>query len=184
MNTAEPTAPLQAADAGHMLALMAMEELKKERELRIELEQQLEAQRGKVLFADAVSSGRKSILVGEMANILKQSGIEIGQIRLFDWLRTNGYLYRQPCGDNRPTQKSLEMGIIEIAECVVMHPSGRSSVNRTVKITPNGQMYFMDVLNRHRDEINQAEQSKKKEQNQRKVERQRMKRLQAKQNSM
>ena len=163
------------------LALLAIQELQRERALRIDAEARLEEQRSKVLFAEAVSSGRNSILVGEMANMLKQSGIEIGQTRLFEWLRANGYLYRQPCGDNRPTQKSLELGIMEIKERVIVQPDGRNNVSRTVKITPDGQLYFMEVLSRHRDEINEKERRKKQERSRRETERQRMKRLEAKQ---
>ena len=169
------------ADASVELALLAVQELQRERMLRMDAEAKLEQQRSKVLFAEAVSSGHNSILVGEMANILKQNGIEIGQTRLFEWLRANGYLYRQPCGDNRPTQKSLELGVMEVKARVIVQPDGRNNVSRTVKITPNGQLYFMEVLNRHRDEINEKELRKKQERNRRETERRRMKRLEAKQ---
>lgn len=167
-------------DNTQALLNMALEELEKERALRRAAEQTIEAQKSKVLFADAVTASEKSILVGEMANILKQSGIETGQDRLFQWLREHAYLYRIPCGDNRPTQKSLELGVMEIAEQVIMQANGRSTTRRTVKITPAGQLYFMDVLTRHKEEINAKEAAKKKAQNQRAAEARRKKRLEEK----
>ena len=99
-------------------------ELEKERALRIKAEKTIAEQKSKVLFADAVTASDKSILVGEMANILKQSGIETGQERFFAWLRDHEYLYRIPCGENRPTQKSLELGVMEIAEQAVLLANG------------------------------------------------------------
>ena len=161
------------------LALLAMEELQKERALRIAAEEQLAAQQNKVLFADAVSASGQSILVGEMANILKQSGIEIGQNRLFARLRESGYLYRQPCGDNRPTQKSLELGVMELKEQVVVNAHGKPRVTRTVKVTPKGQLYFMELLTRQKDVINGEAVTKKTAKIQRDSERRRMKRLEA-----
>ena len=86
------------------LAALAVEELKKERELRMEAEHKMADYQNKALFADAVTASRESILVADMALILKQEGVEIGRDRLFEWLRGNGYLYRKEYGHNRPTQ--------------------------------------------------------------------------------
>lgn len=159
---------------------MAMAELEKERSLRLAAEKTIEEQKSRVLFADAVTASEKSILVGEMANILKQSGIETGQERFFAWLREHEYLYRIPCGENRPTQKSLELGVMEISEQAIMQANGRSKIRRTVKITPRGQIYFMDVLTRYKDEINAKELAKKQERNRQGTEARRKKRLEAK----
>ena len=156
---------------------MAVAELEKERALRIKAEKTIAEQKSKVLFADVVTASDKSILVGEMANILKQSGIETGQERFFAWLRDHEYLYRIPCGENRPTQKSLELGVMEIAEQAVVLANGRSKIRRTVKITPAGQIYFMDVLTRYKEEINEKEAARKKANNKRASEVRRKKRL-------
>lgn len=162
------------------LLTLALEELARERAQRMEAEAKLEAQKGKVLFADAVRASEKSIKVGEMAHILKQSGIETGETRLFQWLREHEYLYRMPGGDNRPTQKSLNLGVMDFEERLIMGASGRSKVRRTVKITPEGQIYFMEVLNRHKEEINTKEAAKKKERISRATEVRRKKRLEEK----
>lgn len=101
----------------------------------------------KVLFADAVSAAHTSILVGELAKIIKQNGVEVGQNRLFDWLRTNGYLIRRQGTDyNMPTQRSMEQGLFEIKETVIAHSDGHTSVNKTPKVTGKGQQYFVDRL--------------------------------------
>ena len=89
---------------------MAVAELEKERALRMKAEKTIAEQKSKVLFADAVTASDKSILVGEMAGILKQSGIETGQERFFAWLREHEYLYRIPCGENRPKRKRIING--------------------------------------------------------------------------
>lgn len=110
-----------------------------------EKDRQLEAQRPKVLFADAVSASKTSILVGELAKILKQNGINTGQNRLFQWLRDNGYLISRKGTDyNMPTQYSMELGLFEIKETTVNHPDGHISVSKTVKVTAKGQLYFVN----------------------------------------
>ena len=96
------------------IAIKALEDLKTEQALRRVAEAQLDAQKNKVLFADAVSASGECILVRELAVMLKQCGVEIGQDRLFDWLRGNGYVYRQPGGRNLPTQHSVELGVLEL----------------------------------------------------------------------
>lgn len=99
----------------------------------------------KALFADAVSASHSSVLVGELAKILKQNGIEIGAGRLFQWLRENGYLIKRKGTDwNMPTQKSMELGLFEIKETVVSHSDGHTSINKTPKVTGKGQQYFIN----------------------------------------
>lgn len=101
----------------------------------------------KGIFADAVSASKKSILVGEMAKLLSQNGINIGQNRLFDWLRRNGYLIKDPKRSdyNLPTQRSMEMGLFEIKETTIQH-SDHISINRTPKISGRGQVYFVNLF--------------------------------------
>lgn len=111
------------------------------------VEQQLiiESQKPKVLFADAVQASHTTILIGEFAKILKQNGIDIGQKRLFEWLRDNGYLIKRKGSDyNTPTQKSMELGLFEIKETPIHHTSGEISISRTSKITGKGQAYFIN----------------------------------------
>lgn len=103
-----------------------------------------EANKPKVLFADAVSTAKTSILVGELAKLLKQNGVDIGQNRLFGWLRENGFLIRRNGTDfNMPTQKSMDLGLFEIKETVVSHADGHTSVIKTPKVTGKGQQYFV-----------------------------------------
>ena len=106
---------------------------------------QLEEAKPKVIFADAVSASNSTMLVGELAKILKQNGVQIGANRLFTWLRDNGYLIKRKCSDyNKPTQKSMEMGLFEIKETTIMHSDGHTSVNTTSKLTGKGQQYFIN----------------------------------------
>lgn len=113
---------------------------------RIEAQQkQLQAQAPKVLFADAVSASKTSILIGELAKIIKQNGVEMGQNRLFEWLRSNGYLItRQGTDYNMPTQKAMELGLFEIKETSITHSDGHITVNKTPKVTGKGQTYFIN----------------------------------------
>ena len=107
----------------------------------------IEADKPKVLFADAVSASRTSILVGELAKILKQNGVLLGQNRLFTWLRENGFLIKRKGTDyNMPTQKSMELGLFEIKETSITHSDGHISVSKTPKITGKGQQYFINKL--------------------------------------
>lgn len=119
--------------------------LKAEREKCLVLQAQAEADRPKVIFADAVSVSKTSILIGELAKLIKQNGVDIGQNRLFEWLRDNGYLIRRKGSDwNMPTQKSLDMGIFTIKETVITHSDGHTSISKTVKVTGKGQQYFIN----------------------------------------
>lgn len=119
-------------------------ELKAEREKRIALEGKVEEDKPKVLFADAVATAHTSILVGELAKLLKQNGVDIGQNRLFRWMRDKGYLIRRKGTDfNMPTQRAMEMGLFEIKETAITHADGHTSVNKTPKVTGKGQQYFV-----------------------------------------
>lgn len=104
-----------------------------------------------VCFANCVKTSETSILVGEFAKILRQNDVEIGQKRLFTWLRDNGYLIKNGCSYNMPTQKSMELGLFEIKETIISHSDGHTSISRTPKITGRGQIYFVNKF------INEAE---------------------------
>lgn len=119
--------------------------LKEEQARRKVLENKVETDKPKVVFADAVSASHTSILVGDLAKLLKQNGINIGANRLFAWLRLNGYLISRKGTDwNMPTQKSMELGLFEVKETAVTHADGHSTVNRTPKVTGKGQQYFVN----------------------------------------
>lgn len=106
----------------------------------------LEEAKPKIVFADAVSASKTSILIGDLAKILRQNGVEIGQKRLFDWLRKNGYLMKSGTSKNLPTQRYMEQALFEVKEHVVVTPSGENKITRTTKITPKGQIYFVNKL--------------------------------------
>ena len=100
------------------------------------LQKKIEADKPKVLFADAVTASKSSILVGELAKILKQNGIDIGQNRLFEWLRNNGYLIKRKGTDyNSPTQRAMELGLFQVKETVITHSDGHTSINKKTKVT-------------------------------------------------
>lgn len=98
----------------------------------------------KVLFADSVSASESSILIGELAKILKQNGIEIGQNRLFEWMRNNDYLCSRGESYNLPTQRAMELKLFEIKKTSITQPDGTVFVTSTTKVTPKGQMYFVN----------------------------------------
>lgn len=111
------------------------------------LETQIEEDRPKVLFAGAVETSKSSILIGELAKIIKQNGVKIGPIRLFEWMRQNGYLIRRNGSDyNMPTQRAMEMGLFEIKETSIVHADGHTSISKTPKVTGKGQVYFVDLF--------------------------------------
>lgn len=110
-----------------------------------QLEEKIEEQKPKVLFASSVETSKTSILIGELAKIIKQNGHDIGQNRLFEWLRNNNYLISRKGTDyNMPTQKSMNQGLFEIKETTVTHADGHISVNKTPKVTGKGQVYFVN----------------------------------------
>ncbi|EII2105032.1 oxidoreductase [Staphylococcus pseudintermedius] len=110
-----------------------------------QLEAKIERDKPKIVFADAVATTKTSILVGELAKIIKQNGVNIGQRRLFEWLRQNGYLIKRKGVDyNMPTQYSMERELFEIKETTISHSDGHTSISKTPKVTGKGQQYFVN----------------------------------------
>ncbi|QDY32704.1 phage antirepressor KilAC domain-containing protein [Clostridium sporogenes] len=127
-----------------------VENLKLENE---EQKQQLKKQKPKVLFADAVSVAQTSILVGDLAKLIKQNGVDIGSKRLFVWLRENGYLIKRKGTDyNMPTQYSMDLGLFEVKETSITHSDGHISISKTPKITGKGQIYFINKFMKNQAE--------------------------------
>ena len=124
------------------LAIEAFKALKEEREARKALEAENTVMRPKALFADAVSARRTSILIGELAKLIKQNGVDIGQKRLFEWLREQGFLMKSGSSKNMPTQRSMEQGLFEIKESSYINSEGVTVVTKTTKVTGKGQIYF------------------------------------------
>lgn len=120
--------------------------LKSEQEARRAAEAKIEADHPKVLFADAVSTSEQSILIGQLAKIIRQNGVPMGERRLFQWMRENGYLGKHGSRYNIPTQRSMEMGLFEIKETAVTHSDGRVTTNTTPKVTGKGQIYFVNCF--------------------------------------
>lgn len=109
-----------------------------------EREKQIKEMVPKAIFADAVAASHTSILIGDLAKLLKQNGHDIGQKRLFGWLRENGYLIRQKGNSwNMPTQRSMDLGLFEVKETTVTHADGHISISKTPKVTGKGQIYFV-----------------------------------------
>lgn len=126
-------------------AIKALTELKNERAEKEKLQLTLQEQQPKVLFADSVSASKTSILVGELAKMIKQNGHDIGQNRLFQWLRDNNFLISRNGNDfNMPTQKSMNLGLFEIKETSITHADGHTTVSKTPKVTGKGQIYFIN----------------------------------------
>lgn len=123
------------------------QELKAERIKVKALQEQSEKDRPKVIFAEAVDASNSSILIGNLAKLLRQNGINIGQNRLFTWLRNNGYLCK--CKGERwnmPTQASIEKGFFEVKETVINNPDGTTKITHTTKVTGKGQIYFVNIF--------------------------------------
>lgn len=125
-------------------AIQALLNLKAERQKRLEAERKIQKDASKVLFADAVSTSQRSCLVAELAKMLQQNKINIGQNRLFAWLRENGYLCQRGDYYNQPTQRAMEMGLFEIKKTTISKPDGSILVSTTTKVTGKGQIYFVD----------------------------------------
>lgn len=113
---------------------------------------QIEEMKPKALFADAVATSKRAILVGELAKLLRQNDVKIGQNRLFTWLRDHGYLMKSGSSRNMPTQKSSEMGLFKIVETTITHSDGVITVNKTPKVTGKGQQYFINKFLRDEEE--------------------------------
>lgn len=126
----------------------ALEGLNRRYENDIERQGKLiDGMRPKELFADAVAASNSTILVGDLAKIIKQScNVEIGQKRLFSWLRDNGWLMKDGSSKNMPTQKSMDMGLFRIKETTISNPDGSVRITKTTKVTGKGQQYFVNVF--------------------------------------
>lgn len=105
---------------------------------------QIERMKPKELFADAVASSKNSILIGELAKLIKANGYDIGQNKLFSWMREHGYLMKSGEAYNQPTQKSMELGLMEIKKSIINNPDGSTITTATTKITGKGQIYFVN----------------------------------------
>ena len=121
-------------------------QLKEEQAQRKVLEERVEADRPKVLFADAVETSQTSILIGDLAKLIKQNGVDIGQKRLFAWMRENGYLIKSGSSTNMPTQRSMDMKLFEVKERSISNPDGSVRVTKTTKVTGKGQTYFINIF--------------------------------------
>lgn len=108
------------------------------------LNQQVIEMKPKALFADAVSTSKESILIGQLAKLIKQNGYEIGQNRLFQWLRENGFLIKGGSRYNQPTQKAMDLGLFEVKERTITNPDGSIRITLTTKVTGKGQIYFIN----------------------------------------
>lgn len=125
--------------------ITTLQRLKEEQDARKALQIENDAMKPKALFADAVASSKTSILIGELAKLLKQNGINTEQNRLFAWLRDNGYLIsKRGTSYNMPTQKSVELGLFEIKETTINKPDGHIQISKTPKVTGKGQQYFIN----------------------------------------
>lgn len=132
---------MQAPQGKELLALAVLEAKKTIEEQTA----QIERMKPKEIFADAVATSHTAILIGDLAKLLKQNGVETGQKRLFVWMREHGYLIKRKGADwNMPTQKSMEMGLFEVKESTVNNPDGSVRINKTTKVTGKGQQYFIN----------------------------------------
>ena len=123
--------------------IVAQETLKRKEQRLIEAEQKIQKDAPKVLFADAVSTSHRSCLIAELAKILQQNGVNIGQNRLFSWMRENGYLCQKGDYYNQPTQKSMKLGLFELKKTSITKPDGSVLVTTTTKVSGKGQIYFV-----------------------------------------
>lgn len=133
--------PEQVMARALRIADRQIEELKSH---NLQLEQKIEADKPKTIFADAVSASKTSILVGDLAKLICQNGYQIGQKRLFSWLRDNGYLVKSGSSYNMPMQRYVEQGLFEVKESNVQNPDGSVRTTRTTKVTGKGQVYFVN----------------------------------------
>ncbi|MDK7284443.1 phage antirepressor KilAC domain-containing protein [Staphylococcus pettenkoferi] len=136
---------IQVEKAWNSPEMIMQRALKIANETKLQLEAQIEKDKPKVLFADSVVGSQSSILIGELAKLLKQNGVNIGQNRLFEWMRENGYLIKQKGENyNLPTQRSADLEIMDIKKRTINNPDGSSQITRTTKITGKGQQYFIN----------------------------------------
>lgn len=126
-------------------SITMLPKLKTEKENQKTLTKAIEEQKPKVVFADAVTISSSTILVGELAKLIKQNGVDIGQNRLFQWFRENGYLIKKKGLDyNMPTQKSMELELFKVKETIITKSNGENTINKTTKVTGKGQIYFIN----------------------------------------
>ena len=137
---------LEEALANPDFGIKLLTKLKEEKEARKKLEEKIEEDKPKVLFADAVSSSNTSILIGDLAKILKQNGYNTGQKRLFEILRDEGFLMKSGSSRNMPTQKAMEMKLFEVKETTINNPDGSIRITKTTKVTGVGQRYFINYF--------------------------------------
>lgn len=136
---------IQVEKAWNSPEMIMQRALKIANDTKLQLETQIKKDKPKVLFADSVVGSQSSILVGELAKLLKQNGVDIGQNRLFEWMRENGYLIKQRGENyNLPTQRSADLEIMDIKKRTINNPDGSSQITRTTKITGKGQQYFIN----------------------------------------
>jgi anti-repressor protein len=135
---------IDAIIADPEFGIRLLSNLKEEKQKRLEAESKVKQQAPKVLFADAVATSDRSVLVSELAKVLKQNGTEIGQNRLFIWLREHGYLCSKGEYYNQPTQRAMELGLFEIKKTSITKPDGVVLVTSTTKVTGKGQIYFVN----------------------------------------
>lgn len=127
------------------LLIQVATQLKEERQARQGLEHINQANQPKVLFADSVASSKQTILIGDLAKLIKQNGYDIGQNRLFEWLRSNGYLIsRNGESYNMPTQRAMDLELFEVKERTHLNPDGSVRLTKTTKVTGKGQVYFIN----------------------------------------
>lgn len=124
--------------------LVAQKKIKERDQIIEQQKQKIEADRPKTIFADAVSASHTSILIGDLAKLICQNGYQIGQKRLFQWMRDNGYLMVSGSSRNMPKQKYVEQGLFEIKESNVQNPDGSVRITRTTKVSGKGQLYFVN----------------------------------------
>lgn len=129
-------------DSKFLFNIAAQLEEKEKRNLQ--LTAKIEQDKPKVLFASAVETARTSILIGDLAKVIKQNGLDIGQKRLFEWLRNNGYLIKIGDSRNMPTQRAMEQELFEVKESTVSNPDGSVRITKTTKVTGKGQVYFVN----------------------------------------
>ena len=123
-----------------------------EQQLRKDAENQVHEMKPKALFADSVATSKSTILIGELAKILRGNGVDIGATRLFKWMRANGYLINRKGSDwNMPTQRAMDLGLFKIKETTINHSNGTTSISKTPKVTGKGQQYFINKFLKGRE---------------------------------
>ena len=128
--------------------LVAQKQIEQRNAIIEQQKAKIEADKPKTIFADAVATSKTSILVGDLAKLICQNGYQIGQKRLFGWMRENGYLIKAGSSKNMPTQRYVEQGLFEIKESNVQNPDGSVRITKTTKVTGKGQIYFVNKFTR------------------------------------